>query len=530
MSKRNYSQYILVLFTAFLVGVLASIVYQRAQLKKTLSVKGHGWEKLMLVLDQIDKHYVDSVDKKKISEALIPQLLQNLDPHSIYLPPSELKDSDEQLIGNFDGIGIQFNVPNDTALVINVIGGGPSDKAGLLSGDRIVKVDQKGVAGIKFPQDSLVHLLRGKSGSKVNLEIVRIGVKEPLKFEITRGKIPLKSVDVAFMLDDTLGYIKLSKFTRTTHKEFVAAMDELSKEGLTSLIIDLRGNSGGYFDQALLISNEFLPKGTLLVFTEGRKRSRKNFFADGRGKYFETELRVLIDEGSASSSEILAGAIQDNDRGTIIGRRSFGKSLVQEPIYFSDSSGIRLTVASFHTPSGRSIQKPYKKDGYKEDILERYLHGEMLSADSIKIDSTQLYKTPSGRVLYGGGGIVPDLFIPIDTVSSTQFLIKISNHGYTFRYSAELADRYRGELNRITNLKELNAFFDRIDLEEGFLAYLSKLGMVPTNREWRDSRKVALAHIKAFTGRYSPLEDRAFYPILLTMDKTILSITHPSER
>ncbi|MFA5712804.1 MAG: S41 family peptidase [Bacteroidales bacterium] len=530
MSKRRNSQSVLTILIIFLLGALSHSIYVKVTQNREIAIKGAGWEKLLLVLDQIDRHYVDSVDKRGVSESLIPYLLQSLDPHSIYLPPSELKISDEQLVGNFDGIGIQFNSPNDTAVVINVIGGGPSDKVGILSGDRIVKVDQKRVAGVEFQQDSLVSLLRGKSGTKVSLEIMRVGLKEPLTFEITRGKIPLKSVDVAFMLNDSLGYIKLTKFTRTSHKEFLTAMEHLTQEGLSSLIIDLRGNSGGYFDQALLISNEFLEKKSLLVFTEGRKRSRQNYFADGRGKYFDVELKVLIDEGSASSSEILAGAIQDNDRGVIIGRRSFGKSLVQEPIYFSDSSGIRLTVARFYTPSGRSIQKPYRSDNYREDIIERYRHGEMLSADSIKIDSSQIYRTPAGKTLYGGGGIVPDLFIPIDTVGATPFLIKISNLGLTFRYSAKLADRYRGELNRITNLEMLYSLFDKINLEEGFLEYLKKLGITPTPKEWNSSREVALAHIKAFTGRYSPLEDGAFYPILLSIDRTILTITAPSEQ
>ena len=319
------------------------------------------------------------------------------------------------LQGNFSGSGIQFNVPNDTAIVINVIQGGPSQKAGLLSGDRIITVDKDTVAGVKINQDSLVKKMKGPLGSLVNIGVKRDNLTELLQFPIKRDKIPVKSVDAAIMVNDSLGYIRLSKFTKTSYKEFVDAMDKLSGLGVKELIFDLRDNTGGYLDQALLLSNEFLSKGELIVYMEGLHRERQEFFADGRGKWKDIPLYIIINENSASSSEIFAGAIQDNDRGTVVGRRSYGKGLVQEPIYFSDNSGIRLTVARFYTPTGRSIQKPYSDD-YQYDIYERYKHGEMVDADSIRRDNSLMYTTKGGKTVYGGGGIIPDLFVPIDTV------------------------------------------------------------------------------------------------------------------
>ena len=307
-----------------------------------------------------EKNYVDTIDMKGMTDAAVVAALAELDPHSVYLPPVELKESDTELAGNFDGIGITFNVPNDTAIVLTTIPGGPSEKAGLMQGDRIVKVGEKVIAGVKTPQDSMVRMMKGPSGTKVKITVNRNGVLIP--FDITRDKIPVHCIDAAFMVDDVTGYIKLSKFTRTTHKEFKEAYTKLISQGMKKLVFDLRDNNGGYFDQALLLSNEFLQRGDGIVYMEGLHRSRQDYDADGRGALKDVELSVLIDEGTASSSEIFSGAIQDNDRGVIVGRRSFGKGLVQEPINFSDGSGIRLTVARFYTPSGRCIQKPYDKD------------------------------------------------------------------------------------------------------------------------------------------------------------------------
>jgi len=488
--------------------------------KRELEIKAGRWDKLMLIISEIDKNYVDTLDYSHITEETIPLLLEKLDPHSVYLPPQELKSAEEELQGNFDGIGIQFNVPNDTAIVIQVIPGGPSERAGVLSGDRIVEVDGKIVAGVKLDQDSLVSMLRGKSGSNVNVGFKRGSVNTLLKFDIKRDKIPVKSVDVSYMVDDTLGYLKLSKFTRTSHKEVLESLSLLNEKGMSSVIIDLRGNTGGYLDQALLLSNEFLERGNLIVYMEGLHRKREDFFADGRGKFKGIGLKVLIDEGSASSSEIFAGAIQDNDRGTIIGRRSFGKGLVQEPIYFSDKSGIRLTVARFYTPTGRSIQKPYSKD-YRNDILERYKHGELTSADSIRQNDSLKYTTPKGKIVFGGGGITPDVFVPLDTTGVTKFLIKSNELGLVFRYSSEIADIYRSELREIGDIAELNKFLNSINLEEKFLKYAAGKNVIPNKEEWRISGDILITQLKALVGRYSPLDDAAYYPIISKIDNVI---------
>ncbi len=506
----------------FLLGALSFKVYSEYSTKRELKVSANSWDKLMLILSQIDMHYVDNVDSEAITEESIPLILQKLDPHSVYLGPKDLQSSEEQLVGNFDGIGIHFNVPNDTAIVINVVPGGPSERTGIMSGDRIVKVDGVDVAGVNVNQDSLVSKLRGKSGTFVNLDIKRVGIDNLLTFEIKRGKIPVKSVDVAYMLNDTLGYIKLSRFSRTSHSEFMDAVSHLRESGMRSLLFDLRGNSGGYLDQALLLSNEFLNKGDLIVYMEGRRRARQNFHADNSGKCKDLSIKVLIDEGSASSSEIFAGAIQDNDRGMILGRRSFGKGLVQEPIYFSDNSGIRLTVARFYTPTGRSIQKPYTgDDSYRDDIFERFKHGEMFYADSIKFNDSLMYTTPKGKIVYGGGGIMPDIFIPIDTTAVGSLFFKVTNLGLTFKFGLHIADKYRSKLNQVDKLDNLYKFFEDINIEREFKNYAISNGVRFTNVEWNESRDLILNHVYAYTARYSPLDDKAFYPIIHKMDNTI---------
>ncbi len=510
----------LIVAIVFLMGALSFRLYQEIRDSKQQKIKSARWDKLMLVLSQVDANYVDKVNYEDLTEETIPFILQKLDPHSVYLPPKELKSADEQLQGNFDGIGIHFNVPNDTAVVISVISGGPSERAGLLSGDRLVKINDETVAGVKMDQDSLVSRLRGKSGSIVNVEIKRVGVKNLISFDIKRDKIPVKSLDVAYMVNDTTGYVKLSRFTKNSYNEFISALTMLRKEGMESLIFDLRGNSGGYFDQALLMCNEFLDRGDLIVYMQGRSRARQDFHADNNGKFRDIPIKILIDEGSASSSEILAGAIQDNDRGTIIGRRSFGKGLVQEPIYFSDNSGIRLTVARFYTPTGRSIQKPYGSN-YREDILERFRHGEMLNADSIKVNDSLKFITPKGKVVYGGGGIIPDIFVPIDTAGIGSLFVKVTNAGLTFRFSALMADEYREMLNKISSLSQLNHFYSTVNFDNRFIEYAIKNGIESAREGWQESRDLILSHIKAFIGRYTPLDDNAYYPILLENDNAL---------
>lgn len=477
------------------------------------------WRKLNLILQEVQKNYVDTIDMVGMTDAAVVAALAELDPHSVYLPPVELTESETELSGNFEGIGITFNVPNDTAIVLSTIPGGPSEKAGLMQGDRILKVGEKVIAGVKTPQDSMVRLMKGPKGTKVKITVSRSGTQIP--FDITRDKIPVYCIDAAFMVDDQTGYIKLTKFTRTTYKEFKDAYEKLLGQGMKKLIFDLRNNTGGYFDQALLLSNEFLAKGDEVVYMEGLHRPRQDYKADGRGRLQDIELRVLIDEGTASSSEIFSGAIQDNDRGIIVGRRSFGKGLVQEPINFTDNSGIRLTVARFYTPSGRCIQKPYDKD-YAYDIYERYAHGEMTSADSMKVDTTAVYYTVKGRRVYGGGGIIPDEFVPIDTTKATKFYLKCNRKATAMRFASEMFDKYHTSLSGIADFNTLKNYLESLDLDQQFLDYAARVdGIRPERGEWKQSESYMMPQINGLVGRYSKVGEEAFYRFYLPIDDTI---------
>ncbi|MBR1949453.1 MAG: PDZ domain-containing protein [Bacteroidales bacterium] len=520
MDDRKRGRLSLALWLFMLLLICSMYVGKCSRGRKELAVDDHKWSKLLLVLDQIEKNYVDTIDYKDMVEKLLPQVMEKLDPHSVYLPPVELEAADESLVGNFSGIGIQFNVPADTAIVISVIPGGPSQKAGLLSGDRIIKVDGKMVAGVKMNQDSLVKMLKGPRGTKVHLEVKRDNLDELLPFEIVRDKIPVKSVDVAFMLTDSLGYVKLSKFSRTSYVEFMEAVLPLVEQGMKELVFDLRDNTGGYLDQALRLSNEFLNEGELIVYMEGANRAREDYKASGKGLLRDMKLYVLINESSASSSEIFAGAIQDNDRGTILGRRSYGKGLVQEPVYFTDKSGIRLTVARFYTPTGRCIQKPYDEN-YRMDIIERYRHGEMISADSIKRVDSLKYTTPGGKVVYGGGGIIPDIFVPIDTTGVTDFLIACNRKSLIVKFSNILADKYRKELRKVETFEDLERLVATIDIGGEFLEYARRNGAVPGKGEWEESREIVELQLCGLIGRYTVLDDNAFYPYILRLDNVI---------
>lgn len=504
-----------------LLGVVLGVLFTLTALKVLgLNKKFDGdynrWRKLNLILHEVQKNYVDTIDMAVMTDAAVTAALAKLDPHSVYLPPVELEESDSELAGNFEGIGITFNVPNDTAIVLSVIPGGPSEKAGLMAGDRILKVDERVIAGVNTPQDSMVRMMKGPAGTKVKISVSR--EKQMIPFEITRGKIPVHSVDAAFMVSDTVGYIKLTKFSRTTYKEFVEASSKLMDQGMTSLVFDLRDNTGGYFDQALLLSNEFLQKGDAIVYMEGLHRPRQQYDADGRGKMKDISLTVLIDEGSASSSEIFAGAIQDNERGVIVGRRSFGKGLVQEPINFTDGSGIRLTVARFYTPSGRCIQKPYDKN-YNYDIFERYAHGEMTSADSMKVDSTALYYTVKGRRVYGGGGIIPDTFVPIDTTKASKFFINCNKKAVMMRFASNFFDGNKTALSRIDDFERLDRWMNEVGVEQQFLNYAAKVeNLKPAAGEWEKTKWYMMPQVKALVGRYSKLQDEAFYRFYLPID------------
>jgi carboxyl-terminal processing protease len=478
--------------------------------------------KIDQVLTYIRQDYVDSVDVDHLQEVAIPAMLKDLDPHTVYIPAREVAKVNEPLRGNFDGIGISFNMPDDTIIVMSVIHGGPSERVGIKAGDRIITIDDSLVAGQHIDQNDIVKMLRGPRGTKVTVGIQRKGVDHLLKFEITRDKIPLKSVDVAYMITDSIGYIKISKFARTTNDEFIKAFDRLKEEGLEKLIVDLRGNGGGYLDAAIHIADQFLPKGKLIVYTMGRNKRKQMVYAKNDGVFTTGELVMLIDEWSASASEIVAGAIQDNDRGTIIGRRSFGKGLVQEPFILRDGSVLRLTVARYYTPSGRCIQKPYNKgvDEYYNDINERFMKGEFESADSIHLPDSLKYTTPGGKTVYGGGGIMPDIFVPLDTTGMTPFFVKVRNLGLIYRFALAYTDQHREKLESFKDVKALEQYLDRQNLLEDFIRYAKNKGVTPGKKDLAESRKLILTQIKAYIGR-DVMDDAGFYPIIREIDATV---------
>lgn len=524
MNENTFNKVIRPLLWVITIALAAGIVLRAlpSSCSKKVDVDSidSDWSKLMLVLESVDQNYVDDIDHKKVMEDIIPDVMRELDPHSVYLPPQELKEAEESLAGGFEGIGIQFNVPNDTIVVNSVITGGPSEKAGLRVGDRVIKVDERVVAGVNMPQDTMVSLMRGPKGTKVVISILRHGSDDLIPFTITRDKIPVNSVDVSYMLNDTTGYIKLSKFARTTYSEFAKALDKLNGQGMKRLVFDLRDNSGGYLDQAMLLANEFLKKGQMIVYMEGKARPRTDLKADGHGHNQDMDIAVLINAGSASASEIFAGAIQDNDRGTIYGVRSFGKGLVQEPVYFSDGSGIRLTVARYYTPSGRCIQKPYSDD-YELEIYERYASGEMFSADSIKLENETKYKTVGGRTVYGGGGIVPDVFVPVDTVGVTDFYVECNRLGLQIKYASEVLDAHTAEVSAARDMRTFDRFIDGLGIENGFLQFASRNNVSPKEGEWDRSKEYILTQVRALIARYTPMGDDAFYPIYQQTDKLI---------
>jgi carboxyl-terminal processing protease len=482
------------------------------------------WNKLNTVLNLVDREYVDKISRTEIEENVITLSLRELDPHSVYIPASEMQQANEELDGNFDGIGIIFNVMTDTVVVINTLVGGPSERVGVLSGDRIITVNDSVIAGRKISQDSVVKLLRGASGSKVTIGVQRYGEKKLIPISITRGKIPVKSVDIAYMMSAKTGYIKISKFSRSTFEEFQAAAKKLLEQGMENMVLDLRGNTGGYLDQACEIANQFLPARTLVVYTEGKARRRKEYIANSRGQLHNVNLSIIIDEGSASASEVLAGAIQDNDRGMIVGRRSFGKGLVQEPVELSDGSGLRLTTARYYTPTGRCIQRPYvggKEDDYYSEFQRRIDHGELEVADSIKQNDSLRYITPGGRVVYGGGGITPDAFVPLDTVGMNAYYHKVSRKNLVYRFALNFSDKNRVKLHSIKTFAELNSYLNRQGLMGKFSDYAARNGVSGSQAEMRACRALLYAQIRAYIGRTTPLDDEGFYPFLEKIDNAL---------
>ena len=482
-----------------------------------------GRDKMMQTILSVRNHYVDPVALDTIYEKAIPALLSELDPHSEYIPQKMFEQVNSSLEGEFDGIGIVFNALTDTITVLNVIPKGPSDMAGVRPGDRIMLIDGKEVAGKGLAQDSMVRMMRGVRGSKVRLSIKRSSLDKLVDIDITRAPIEVHSVAAAFMLDKEagIGYIRLSQFARTSYAEVRAALDKLRSEGMQSVIVDLRGNGGGFLDQVVAMVNEFLSAEKLIVYTEDRYGERINEYSRG-GKFTDVDIAVLVDEFSASSSEILAGAIQDNDRGVIIGRRTFGKGLVQAQIPFDDGSAIRLTVARYYTPTGRSIQKPYTNGNEKEyhmDLINRINHHELFSADSIHFDESMRFTTPAGRTVYGGGGIMPDIFIPIDTLYTSEYYNKVWDGNVLYRFTLDFADRNRKAMDGITSLEELDSVLDGAALMEEFVKYAERNGIARNDADLRKSGEVIEAQIRAYIGRNAMSDESGYYHNIYPIDE-----------
>lgn len=487
--------------------------------------------KLDFILDVVEKEYVDTVYKKDLVEKTIPVLLENLDPHSVYIPARDLKQVSEPLEGNFEGIGVQFNILNDTVLVINTISGGPAEKVGVVAGDKIVTINDSLFAGTGITNDEVVKKLKGKGGTKVKIGVERVGYPDLLSFEITRGKIPLYSVDVSYMINKTTGYIKISTFARTTYDEFVQALNKLKGLGMKELVLDLRSNTGGYLDAAIKISDEFLKEQELIVYTEGKERPRADYEATAGGLFEQGELAVLIDSWSASASEIVAGAVQDNDRGTIIGRRSFGKGLVQETTYFRDGSAMRLTIARYYTPTGRSIQKPYTNGvkNYEHELMSRYEHGEFAVIDSTVFDEKNKFVTKGGKTVYGGGGIMPDVFVPIDTVGRNSFYREVSRKALIYNYALEYANQNRQTLSKLLNYKEIVNFLETKDAFSGFLQEVRKKGVNPKISQIAESKNIVKTYLYAYICR-NIINNEGYFPVLQKIDNVLLKAIDELEK
>ncbi len=507
--------------------VLAAGIFLGSQLNFNKSSNKNSFKiepnKIDLIIDLIESDYVDSVSRNEIVENTIPYLLENLDPHSIYIPAKDLQEVNEPLEGNFDGIGVQFNLLNDTILVINTISGGPSEKIGLRAGDKIIMIDDSLFAGVNITNNDVIKNLKGPRGTKVKVSIARAGFGKLLDFEIVRDKIPLYSLDVAYMITDDVGYVKISAFARTTHDEFVTAVKILKKMGMEKIILDLRGNTGGYLDAAINIADEFLKNNEMIVYTQGKSRPRSENHATNSGTLEKAEVVILIDSWSASASEIVAGAIQDNDRGLIVGRRSFGKGLVQEPTMFRDGSALRLTIARYYTPSGRCIQKSYSNgsDAYNHDLMNRFEHGEMESADSTLFADSLKYYTKAGKVVYGGGGIMPDVFVPVDTVGYSSYFREISQKALIYNFALDYTDKHRLELENYTDYNQIVKHLNQTNVFNQFLQYANSKGVANRPQEIAISSKLIKTQLKAYIAR-NIIDNEGYYPIIKDIDKTLL--------
>ena len=497
--KRNNRYMPLVMALCVVVGILIGTFYANHFSGNRLSIINSSSNKLNNLLHIIDDKYVDTVNVDDLVEKAMPQILAELDPHSVYISAKDVQMATDDLKGSFSGVGIEFTIRHDTLHVQQVISNGPAERAGLIAGDKIITVDDKPFTGKTLTNEEAMHRLKGPKDTKVKLGVMRFGEKKLREFIVTRGEIPTKSVTAVYMLDRETGYIRVKNFGENTYPELLIALAKLSQQNFRNLTIDLRGNTGGYLQSAVQIANEFLPKNRLIVYTQGRKSPRQEYRSDGRGSYQQIPLVILIDEGSASASEILAGAIQDNDRGTIIGRRSFGKGLVQEPMAFNDQSMIRLTIARYYSPSGRCIQKPYTSGdnkNYEEDLLTRYEHGEFFSQDSIKHDGPA-YKTGLGRPVYGGGGITPDIFVAEDTTNVTSYYKQAAMSGLIIQYAFEYTDNNRQKLSEFSSFDELSKYLIKQNTVDKFATYADGLGLKRRNLMIQKSHKMLERYINS---------------------------------
>ncbi|MBQ19155.1 MAG: S41 family peptidase [Vicingaceae bacterium] len=494
-----------------------SIIFSKSNSKSSTG-------KLNEILNFIEEAYVDSVDSKELLENSINSMLSNLDPHSYYISPKDFNDMNDPIEGSFEGIGVEFRIKDDTVMVVAAIANGPSEKLGIQAGDRIIKVDTVNIAGKNITNNDVIKLLKGPRGTKVNVYVKRRGTKKLLKFAIVRDEIPIYSVDAPYMIDDNIGYVKISRFARTTYAEFLTAVAELKEKDMESLIIDLRGNGGGVLSSAISIADEMLDKNQMIVYTKGRARKKTEYYSTSKGILKGIKIAILINENSASASEILAGAIQDNDRGIILGRRSFGKGLVQEQIPWPDGSAIRLTVARYYTPSGRSIQKPYENglDDYNLEAYKRYENGELLEADSIHFPDSLKYFTKKGKVVYGGGGIMPDIFIPLDTVGGTDYLYQLRYNGIIQEFSLNYIDSRRKKM--------LETYHDAVQFKRQFkvsnqlfnnlIKFATESGIERNLEQIKKSKSLIEQGLKADMSRHL-YGNFGFYVIVNENDKTI---------
>lgn len=472
-------------------------------------------DQLLLLMNQA---YVDPIDVDSISDEVMMEIVKRLDPHSAYIPKEDLEMVNSELSASFSGIGVQFSIQNDTVQVVSVISGGPSEGIGVLAGDKIVSVNDSAFTGKTVTNERVMHALRGPKDTQVTIGVVRSGTPEVLSFTITRGEIPVHSVDAKFIIEEKgqkIGFVRVNRFGENTYNEFISALTSLKGQGATAYIVDLRENSGGYMDQAIKMANEFLSKGDLIVYSEGRAYPRYEARANGSGRFQRDSLVVLIDNFSASASEIFAGAMQDNDRATIIGRRSFGKGLVQQQIPFTDGSAVRLTVARYYTPSGRCIQKPYKMgegDDYAMDLLERFEHGEFYSADSVQIADSTVYYTKKGRIVRGGGGIMPDVFVGRDTTLNTPYFNIVVNRAYTYQFAYQYTDRHRKELSKYKDWQSLEKHLLKANWLPEFVAFAKEKGVEPNPEQLAKSKPLLVRLVNAYIVR-NILNDEGFFPL-----------------